>query len=252
MAPQTTDGRHAADIALFPLSQGEGPRIGILGDSGCGKTEAMRRLIKEYLERTDNKDPKRQSAVFIVDDKEAEAQFEGQERRDVIDFRQNPPKPKPRVVVFRGDRFDRQNGEVDPETVANIQWGMAQQERPTMVVYDELDKACNNGQWRAGDASTIRWAFTKGRNSGASSLWGTQETETVPSEAFNQSSCILAFRMVGNPVRLLGRRGYLEGNQDVGAIIAALPGDELPRSKRGFFVLLRRGRPWDEKVYRFT
>jgi hypothetical protein len=238
-----TDGKVAAKVALAPLAMGEGPRIGVLGDSGCGKTEAMRRLVKEYLARM----PK--APVFVIDDKELRAQFEGQERRDRLDMKNRKPKPEPRVVVFRGDRFSRATGEVDPEEIAEIQWNMAQKGRPSLVVYDELDKAANMAMWKLGDASTVRWAFIKGRSSGASSLWGTQETQAVPREAFNQSSCLLVFRMVGNPLRLLKGRGYLEGG--VEDIIPALPGDELPPNKRGYFVLLRRGRPWDQKVYRF-
>lgn len=245
MAPQTTDGKLAADIALYPLTQNEGPRIGVLGDSGTGKTEAIRRIIKEYMRRM----PK--APVLIIDDKEATPQFEGELRRDRADFERHRPPSDKRVVVFRGDRFDRETGEVDPEEIAEIQWRLCQKERPSLVVYDELDKAANMGQWRRGDASTVRWAFIKGRNVGASSLWGTQETQAVPRESFNQSSCILCFRLVGAPLRLLRERGYLEGG-DVGEVISALPGDELPRSKRGYFVLLRRGRPWDGKVYRFT
>lgn len=240
-----TNGDIAADQVFATLSMGEGPRIGVLGDSGCGKTEAMRRLVVKYLKLM----PK--APVFIVDDKEARPQFPGQERRDREDFINRKPDKEPRVVVFRGDRFERATGEVDPEDIAEIQWGMAQLGRPSMVVYDELDKASNMMQWKRGDASTIRWAFAKGRSSGATTLWGTQETQTVPREAFNQSSYILCFRMVGNPLRLLRERGYLEGG-DVQSIIPSLPGDELPPNKRGYFVLLRRGRPWDEKVYRFT
>jgi hypothetical protein len=240
-----TNGQIAANEAFAPLSHGEGPRIGILGDSGCGKTEAMRRLVREYLKRM----PK--SPVYIIDDKEANPQFEGQYRRDVLDFLKRPPDKEPRVIVFRGDPFAVSDGEVDPETIAEIQRRQAaQSRRPSMVVYDELDKAANMRMWKRGDASTVRWAFVKGRSSGATSLWGTQETQTVPAEAFNQSSCLFVFRMVGNPVRLLRERGYLEGS-NVDEVITSLPGDELPPNKRGYFVMLRRGRPWDGKVYRF-
>ncbi len=238
------DGKIACEIALSPIDHDEGPRIGVLGDSGCGKTEAMRRIVAAYVMKV------KKGIVLIIDDKESKAQFDGQERRDAMDLAQVPVMPSPRIVVFRGDRFDRLAGEVDPEGIADIQWRMAQRGRPSMVVYDELDKAANGGQWKSGDSSAVRWAFIKGRSSGAASLWGTQETQAVPREAFNQSSCLLVFRMVGNPVRLLKERGYLEGN-DVANVIATLPGDELPPNQRGYFVLLRRGRPWDEKVYRF-
>jgi hypothetical protein len=188
--------------------------------------------------------------ALIIDDKEPNPQFEGQERRDRQALVVNPATKEPRAIVFRGDRFSRTDGEVDPEDIAEIQWSYAQRKRPSIVVYDELDKAANMAMWKRGDASTVRWAFTKGRSSGASSLWGTQETQAVPREAFNQSSSILAFRMVGTPLRLLGERGYLEGGT-VKEVISRLPGDELPRNQRGYFVLLRRGRPWDGKVYRF-
>ncbi len=245
MAHTAFDGKIAAEIALAPLAHGEGPRIGVLGDSGCGKTEAMRRIVAAYAEKMKAKKP----AIFIVDDKEARAQFEGQERRDRLDLRNNPANSGA-PVVFRGDRFSREHGEVDPEDIAEIQWNLAQKGRPSLVVYDELDKAAISGFWKKGDASTVRWAFIKGRSSGAASLWGTQETHAVPREAFNQSTCLLVFRMQGNPLRLLDERGYLQGG-DVKRVIATLPGDELPPNQRGYFVLLTRGRPWDQKVYRF-
>ena len=246
MANQAFDGKIAAEIALSPLDHDEGPRIGVLGDSGCGKTEAMRRLIDAYQKKMSKHKP----AIFIIDDKEAKAQFEGVERRNRMDLRYNPVLDPSKPIVFRGDRFSREFGEVDPEDIADIQWNLAQKGRPSLVVYDELDKAANGGQWKKGDSSGVRWAFIKGRSSGAASLWGTQETQAVPREAFNQSSCLLVFRMMGNPLRLLGERGYLEGGE-VHKVIATLPGDELPPNQRGYFVLLRRGRPWDQRVYRF-
>lgn len=242
MAIKATDATEAAAIIFAPLPH-EGPRIGVLGDSGCGKTEAMRRLVADYVRRMP------QGLALVIDDKEARAQFQGQERRDRADLYARPPSKEPRVIVFRGDRFSRATGEVDPEDIAEIQWGMAQKGRPSLVVYDELDKAANMAMWKRGDASTVRWAFIKGRSAGAASLWGTQETQAVPREAFNQSSSIIVFRMVGNPLRLLKERGYLEGG--VGEVIPKLPGDELPRNQRGYFVLLLRGRPWNGKVYRF-
>jgi hypothetical protein len=258
-APPASDGELAASEAWAPLSFGEGPRVGILGDSGCGKTEAARRLIAGYRRRCPG-------VVLIVDDKEARPQYEGQMRRDRAELEKSPPDPsQPAVIVFRGSRFDLQAGEVDPEEIAGIQFSLAQKGIPSLVVYDELDKAANHGMWKRGDASTVRWAFIKGRSSKAASLWGTQETQAVPREAFNQSSAILCFRMTGAPLRLLAERGYLEDapkwtpegelrplkSTKVADVIRGLPGDELPPQQRGYFVLLRRGRPWDGRVYRF-
>lgn len=245
MAPavEAKDGSLVAEKLWRPLDDGEGPRIGVLGDSRCGKTEAMRHLIQAYRRRCPG-------IVLIVDDKEPQAQFEGQLRRDRDDLEHNKPDPNlPPIIVFRGDKFDRVTGEVDPASIAEIQWTLAQKRRPSLVVYDELDKAANNGQWKGGDKSAVRWAFHKGGGLGASSLWGTQETQSVPSGAFNQSSAILCFRMLGAPLRLLKERGYLEGG--VESVIPTLPGDELPAEDRGYFVLLERGRPWDGERYRF-
>lgn len=248
---QVEDGEVAIDQALSPLDEGEGPRIGVLGDTGVGKTEALRRIVKRYIERT-----KGEHKVFIIDDKEAQVQFEGELRQDRKDLKDHPvdSTKKPCVIVFRGDRFSREFGEVDPESIAEIQWGMAQQGKPSLGVYDELDKAASGGQWKAPegrkpDQSTVRWLFIKGRNSGVATIWGTQETQAVPREAFNQSPYILCFRLVGAPLRLLAERGYLEGG--VKEVIETLPGDELPREQRGYFVLLRRGRVWNGKIYRF-
>jgi hypothetical protein len=243
MAIEATDGIEAGEIALKGLDFNEAPRIGILGDSGVGKTEAMRRLIAQYRKKR----PK--APILICDDKEATAQFKGHERKDIYDLRDRPVHSGEPTIVLRGDRFDRKRGRVDPETIAEAQWHLAQANQESLGVYDELANACVYGQWKAGGNSAISWNFTKGRNVGAASFWGTQETQFVPPEPFNQSSNIFAFRMMGNPVRLLKQRGYLEGG--VEKVIIGLPGDELPRGQRGYFVLLQRGRPWNGKVYRY-
>lgn len=243
--PQTTAGEIAAGEALAALRFGEAPRVGVLGDSRCGKTEALRRLIDEYKRRSPG-------AVFIIDTKEKDPQFEGQLRRDLADYEMNPPDPDPakRVIVFRGDPFSVDGKHsLDPESIARLQMARARRGKPSLVVYDELDIAAEGGQWKE-NPSTIAWAFGKGGSQGAASFWGTQETEAVPRQAFNQSSAILCFRMMGNPLRLLGKRGYLEGG--VEKVIPRLPGDELPKHQRGYFVFLRRGRPWDGRIYRFA
>lgn len=229
---------------LASLKYREGPRIGFIGDTRCGKTEAMRRLIAAYLRACDG-------VVVVADDKDPNrAQFAGQERRDRDDLIARPVDPNgPRVVVLRGDP-DNVRGGLDPEDVARLQWDLVRRRRQSLGVYDELDRAANGGQWKAGKDSLIGWTFGKGAGVGAGSAWGCQETEGVPREAFNQTTHIVCVRAAGNPVRLLRDRNYCVGGVD--KVIPQLPGDELPPARRGYFVLLRRGRPWDGLVYRFN
>lgn len=242
-ATQVIDGEVAAAEALSSLRWHEGPRVGFLGDTRCGKTEAMRRVIAAYLRASPG-------VVIIADDKDPRrAQFRGQERRDRDDLVARPVDPAgPRVLILRGDPMNVRGG-LDPEDVARLQWDLVRKSRPSIGVYDELDRGASFGQWKAGKDSLIGWTFGKGSGVQAGALWGSQETEAVPREAFNQSTHIFCFRCAGNPVRLLKSRDYCVGGVD--AIIPSLPGDELPPAQRGYFVLLRRGRPWDQKVYRF-
>ncbi|HZC31078.1 MAG TPA: ATP-binding protein [Gaiellaceae bacterium] len=243
--PQAEDAAAIAAEAMAPIGFGEGPTVGIVGDSRCGKTEAARRLIAEYMRRSPG-------PVLIADDKEATPQFEGQCRRDKDDVEKNPPDANgSRVIILRGDRFDVGEGEVDPEEIAEMQRELAYKfHTPSLGVYDELDRACEGGQFKR-NPSTIRWSFKQGKSSGVASLWGTQETQDIPAPIFNQSSMILCFRMQGAPLRLLKERGYLEPRNSVELVIPTLPGAELPPDKRGHFVALRRGQTWDGKIWRF-
>ena len=101
MALEAEDGEIATEEAWGPLAHGEGPRVGVLGDSRCGKTEAQRRLIAAYLRRSPG-------YVYIVDTKEPQPQFEGQYRKNRAELENNPPSPDgPRPIVFRGERSDR-------------------------------------------------------------------------------------------------------------------------------------------------
>lgn len=247
---RVVDGEIAAQKALASVRYGEGPRIGFLGDPGCGKTEAMKRFIAAYL-RTCN------GIVLIVDDKSPThtpfAQIPGfkpsQMRRDVADLEARPADPAgERVIVLRGDPAAGVRGAVDRERVPAKQWQVAAKRRPSLAVYDELNRACNGGQWLV-NPSEIAHSFTAGRSDGIGNFWGLQQTQSVPPQPFDNSTHIVVVRCVGNPVRLLKARGYCEGGAD--AIIPRLPGDRLPKPQRGYFVLLERGRPFDGCVYRF-
>ncbi len=237
------DGAIAARDALAILKFGEAPRVGVLGDSGTGKSFALKWLIAAYLEM----EPR--GVAIIVDDKPKQ-RFVGQVRRDIADLRRRPPDPKgPRAIVLRGEPYAI-GGDVDPETVAEFQLEQSHRKRPTVGVYDELGKAADGGQWLAGKTSRISWAFGKGRDADVASFWGDQETEGVPRQAFNQSSSLFVFRMRGNPLRLLKKRGYLEGG-NVEEVIPRLHGEPLPPAQRGTFVHLRRSQPWDGVIYKF-
>lgn len=234
-------GAAAADEAFAPLAWREAPRIGILGDSGTGKTEAAEHLVRAYLAKVPG-------VAIVIDDKHTPARFKGQERRDVAEIGRRPPDPEPRVIVLRGDI---RNGEtVDAESAARFAWGLAARRRQVLLVYDELARAADDdGQWLPGVVK-IPAAFGQGRSVGIASLWSTQSPQQVPRTAFEQSSVILCFRMAGMGLALLRRRDYLGG--DVEEVIEGLPGDDVPPDQRGVFVMLRRGRAWNGRRYKFS
>ena len=243
LAGAARPGSEAAALAFAPLGFGEAPRIGVLGDSGTGKTHAMRCLVEDYLRRSPG-------IVVIVDDKDPRrAQFAGQMRSNVAELLDNPIDPaQRRVIVFRGDTYS--GSDADPDEVAAFAWSLAARGRPSLTVFDELahEQLAHYGMWKRGIEHTPR-ALTKGRSVGVGVLWGTQMPQAVPLAAFEQSSSILEFRMAGAGLAKLKERDYLLGGAD--AVIPALPGDEAPPSQRGKFVLLQRGRPWDRNAYRF-
>lgn len=236
-------GLEAASEAWAPLAFGEGARVGILGDSGAGKSTAEKELIRDWLRRTPG-------PAIVIDDKGPKQRFEGQARRDIADLRQHPIERGPeasRVIVLRGDCFA--GYKVDREEVAAFSWKVIARRQQCLVVHDELKEAASGGQWKSGSIWLPR-SFSQGREVGLSQLWGTQDTQEVPAEAFNQSSSLLCFKIAGNGLRLLRQRDYIADGVD--EVISKLPGDDVPPAERGAFVLLRRGKPWNGKIYRFA
>lgn len=237
-------GEEAVEECLAQLDFGEAPQVGVVGDTGCGKTVALHHLVQGYLRRAPG-------SVLIVDDKEMVARFRGQERRDVEDLRQRPVDWQlGRVIVFRGDVSRGQR--VNLEEVAELAWARVQRGRKTLCVFDELvagrEDLSKNTQWRKG----VTWVprnFTMGRSPGVADLWGAQSPQLVPLDVFEQSSAILCFRLAGLGLSRLRERNYLTGGAE--AAIPRLAGPPRPPSERGEFVLLRRGQPWDGRIYKF-
>jgi hypothetical protein len=233
-------GATAAEEIFAPLAWNEAPRVGMLGDSGTGKTQAAQHLVEYYVAHTTG-------TAVVIDDKHTPARFRGQERRDVAEIGTRPPDVEPRVIVLRGQIWAGET--VNAESVARFGWAMAARRRKVLLVYDELARAADDdGEWLRG-VERIPAAFGQGRSVGIASLWSTQSPQQVPRTAFEQSSCILCFRLAGMGLALLRRRDYLAGG--VESVISSLPGEDVPPAERGIFVVLRRGRPWDGRRFKF-
>lgn len=228
-AETTGDGIAATDVCLRPTGAGEGVRVGFIGDSGSGKTFAMVRFVERYLATT-------RGCAFIVDDKEREARFAGQQRLNVADLARRPPDPEPRAVVFRGSMFD--GVEASPEDTCRYAWQVARHGVPVLVVADEIERAAANGQWRRG-VDWVPRTFGQGRAAGVSIFWGAQSPQMAPTECFEQSSVLCLFKIDSIGARLLIQRGYITEEQ--AAQLAAFPGQEAEKSKRGNFLLAVRG-----------
>jgi ABC-type cobalamin/Fe3+-siderophores transport system ATPase subunit len=244
VAPALRPGREAAAEALAQLDHGEAPQVGLLGDTGTGKTTAARELVKLYLEKSPG-------SVFIVDDKDATTRFQGEYRADVADLRANPIDwTKGRTIVFRGRLLKGER--VDLEEIAELAWVRAQRSRKTLLVFDELTAGRRNltvnQQWRKG-VTWVPQGFTAGRTAGVANLWGGQLPQLIPLEPFEESSAIITFRLAGAGLAKLRDRDYLLGGAE--EAIRRLHGPPDPPNTRGDFVLLYRGRPWNGNVYKF-
>jgi hypothetical protein len=220
------------------MTFGEAPRIGCVGDTGTGKSRAMRALMAGWLARN--------PGVVLALDKGGSSGFEGQRRISLSDLRLQPMCPSPRAVVFTGDLSAGIDPE--PEEVAGFAWKLRATRTGALVVVDELKWCAKNGFWRRG----IRWlpqTCSEGRKHDVGILWGSQSPQDAPREAIEEAGVLVVFRLAGLGVRCLRDRDYLEGMPD--GTLEALPGEESPPDKRGRCVILRRGRPWDGRFHRF-
>lgn len=240
------------DLLFAPLRKGEGARIGIVGDSGCGKTEAAKRLLDEWLRRV------ARGFAFVVDDT-GPSQFRGQLRGFVADLAHHPLVPTgPRVAVFRG----RDGVHVDTETVGQLAWRAVGRVPPvpTLVLLDELERSANAGHWRHGrdcpgrDVPTdcsckLPKLWSWGRRSCASVIFTTQSPQAAPRSAFEQSSALLCVHLGGRGLKYLRGLDYVDSAAELA--IGKLP-DAIAVAQGAVppYVLLRRGASWDGRLYR--
>jgi hypothetical protein len=244
-ARSLSPGAEACTLALAPLDYKEAPRIGLLGDTGGGKTRAAQEIAIAYLRRS--------SGLVLVVDAKGERRFDSLAVNPRPEVRLSPAdlgaRPVPsgcRVVIFRTGMM----GEVSPEEIAHFAAALSESRGRwgSLTINDELGQAAANGQWLRGSKFLPR-SFVRGRTQGMAQLWATTSPHDVPTLAFEQSSEIWCFKMSGLGLRLLGEREYLNGIEP--STIEQLAGYPLPPDKRGEFVRLQRGRAWDSKVYKF-
>lgn len=233
-------GDRAAEKAFACLDGNEAPCVGLLGKTGTGKTEAARRLIPHYLRRS-------RGVVLVIDDKEPRPRYEGQYYRDPAETNARPPKPDPRVIVFRGEPLKMEA--VDHEKVAAYQQGLAARGVPSLCVHDEQSDAAVYGQWKAGGASLLKLQYVKGRSLGVGKLWAAQLPEYVPDEPWRQSKYIICFCVDEATISRLRRHRWVDAR--LAQIIASLPDSRAPRSQRGYFVLLEPECASDGQIFRF-
>jgi hypothetical protein len=248
-ARQLAPGHEAAALVLAPVAHDEGAQVGVLGDTGAGKTTAAVEVVKTYVRMS-------RGVALIIDDKERLPRYPGTCRASPDDLRAHPITPEERdrhgrIIVFRGNMLAGEDA--DPEAVAALAWDFARLSppRPTLVVHDELNRPelAKNMQWRSG----VKWvpaSFTKGRAVGVGNLWSSQSPQDAPIAVFEQTSAILCFKLGGMGLEKLRQRGYLDGGAE--RVIPTLHAMESAPAQRGDFVVLRRGQPWNGKVYKFS
>lgn len=224
------DGAQALALITEPLRRGDGFRHLWLGDTGTGKTVAMRALV-DYPGQL----------VLIHDDSKARPEYPH------VRYFHAPAQllaaPADEVqelnaVAFRGDPYAGVVCEV--EDVAALALQAARAHIPTRLVVDEWERAMSDGG-RKMEAPSLRTCLTTGRSMALSVAGGAQIPQRVGDVVINSASSVGLFRLGPGGLNYLDERLYFDRRM-LDVVVGLQVGD---------FVVHRPGFPWDGCVYRF-
>lgn len=235
-------GAEAVSAALASLIHGgEAPRVGVIGNTGAGKTVATHALAEGYLRASPG-------ALIVIDNK-AEGRYDDLPGARIYEsLSQLAIAPQGRCWILKPRVFA--GHEIDPEEVAQFQWRLRGHRLPSCVLNDELvPHAAVCGQWKHPKGSLPK-CFVQGRSHGLSQIWGTTALQDVPLQAAAQSSELWVFQTRGTGLRILRERDYLIGVPP--GTVEAFAGYPLPAAERGEFARLVSGVPWDGVTYKFV
>ena len=217
----------AIAVITEPERRGEGFRHGWLGNTGSGKTTAIRKLLYDF---------KGDCLTLIHDDSKRWPQYasDGKEGGVYQTLKMAPDSAS--VITVRGNPL---KGElVEPEELAQaaIKIGMAG--IPVRFVIDELDRACSPGG-RVLLGTHVRTCLVRGRALQLSVIWSTQAPQRAPLEFVDQSTTIGLCQLGPRALNYLSDRLFFD--KDLLEIV--------PKLKVGEFVLYEQGKDWDRKIY---
>jgi hypothetical protein len=224
------DGAAALALITEPLRRGDGFRHLWLGDTGTGKTVAMRALVDHPGQ-----------LVLVHDDSKARPEY------PQLRYFGTPGEllalPADEVehlhaAAFRGDVFAGVACEV--EDVAALALQAARARIPCRLVVDEWERAMSDGG-RKLEAASLRTCLTTGRSMALSVAGGAQIPQRVGDVVINSASSVGLFRLGPAGLNYLDERLYFDRRML----------EVIPRLQVGDFVLHRPGHPWDGVVYRF-
>jgi len=224
------DGAAALALITEPLRRGDGFRHLWLGDTGTGKTVAMRALV-EYPGQL----------VVIHDDSKARPEYPSVRYFKTPDELRAMPADEVaelHAAAFRGDVYAGVVCEVDD--VAALALQAARAHVPCRLVVDEWERAMSDGG-RKMEAPNLRTCLTTGRSMALSVAGGAQIPQRVGDVVLNSASSVGLFRVGPAGLNYLDERLYFDRR-----MLAVVPGLQV-----GDFVLHRPGFPWDGVVYRF-